>query len=301
MGPLSVQERQDAQRKWIQNSQAQIYADKISNLWSKSSPRLTLVRQLCLFLDANGFLRCGRRIHNAPLADSAKFPYLLPPNHPFTALIVYEDHRKQLHSGVNAVVALLRQSFWITAIRQYVRKLLSPCVSCRKVEGTAFRAPDPAPLPKLRVQETTPFSATGVDFTGSLYVRSENGVTKSYICLFTCAVIRAVHLEVVSDLSEESFLQSFWRFSSRRSLPCHTISNDASTSLASAETLNDLFQSPSLKEHFSRQGVEWKFIPKRASWYGSFWERLIGLMKKAIKEDTWQGICHTDRTPNTHR
>ena len=284
VGPPSVQERKTAQRKWIQNSQALIYADEIANLQSNSSTRLTLVRQLRLFLDADGFLRCGGRIHNAPLTDSAKFPYLLPPNHPFTALVVYEAHRKQLHSGVNAVVTSLRQNFWITAARQYVRKLLRRCVTCRKVEGTAFRAPDPAPLPKLRVQEATPFSVTGVDFTGPLYVRSENGVTKSYICLFTCAVTRAVHLEVVSDLSEKSFLQAFRRFSSRRSLLHHMISDNASTYLASAETLNELFQSPSLKEQFSRQGVEWKFIPKRAPWYGGFWERLIGLTKRAIKK-----------------
>ena len=62
------------------------------------------------------------------------------------------------------------------------------------------------------------------------------------------------------------------------------ISDNASTFLASSETLNDLFQSPSLKEQLSRQGVEWKFIPKRAPWYGGFWERLIGLTKRAIKK-----------------
>ena len=148
-GPLSVQERQEALRKWIQNSQALIYAAEIANLRCNSNTRLTLVKQLRLFLDADGFLRCGGRIHNAQLAESAKFPYLLPPNYPFTALIVYETHRKQLHSGVNVVVTMLRQTFWITSIRQYVRKLLCRCVTCRKVQGTAFRAPDPAPLPKL--------------------------------------------------------------------------------------------------------------------------------------------------------
>lgn len=163
-------------------------------------------------------------------------------------------HRKQLHSGVNVVVTLLRQTFWITSIRQYVKKLLRGYVTCRKVEGTTFRAPNPAPLPKLRVQEATPFSVKGVDFTWPLYVPSENGITKSYICLFTCAVTRAVHLEVVSDLSEKSFLQAFQRFSSRRSLPHHMIL-DASTFLSSSETLNDLFQSPSLKEKFGQQGV----------------------------------------------
>ena len=58
-GPLSVQERQEAQRKWIQNSQALIYAAEIANLRCNSSTRLTLVKQLRLFLDADGFLRCG--------------------------------------------------------------------------------------------------------------------------------------------------------------------------------------------------------------------------------------------------
>ena len=62
------------------------------------------------------------------------------------------------------------------------------------------------------------------------------------------------------------------------------ISDNASTYLASAETLKRLFESLSLKETFSRQGVEWKFIPKRAPWYGGFWERLIGLTKTVIRK-----------------
>lgn len=62
------------------------------------------------------------------------------------------------------------------------------------------------------------------------------------------------------------------------------ISDNASTFLASSETPSDLFQSASLKEQFSRQGVEWKFIPKRAPWYGGFRERPVGLTKRAIKK-----------------
>ena len=62
------------------------------------------------------------------------------------------------------------------------------------------------------------------------------------------------------------------------------ISDNASTYLASAETLQELFQSPSLKEVFGRQGIDWRFIPKRAPWYGGFWERLIGLTKRAFRK-----------------
>ena len=62
------------------------------------------------------------------------------------------------------------------------------------------------------------------------------------------------------------------------------LSDNASTYLSAAEELRQLFQSPSRKEFLSRKGVEWQFIPKRAPWYGGFWERLIGLSKRAIKK-----------------
>jgi len=64
-----------------------------------------------------------------------------------------------------------------------------------------------------------PFTVTRIDFTGALYARSPTGECKAYICLFTCANTRAVHLEVGTDLSEDIFLQAFRRFASRKSLP----------------------------------------------------------------------------------
>ena len=62
------------------------------------------------------------------------------------------------------------------------------------------------------------------------------------------------------------------------------ISDNASTYLSAAEELTELFQSQSLKESLSKQGVNWQFIPKWAPWYGGFWERLIGLTKTTLKK-----------------
>ena len=150
--------------------------------------------------------------------------------------------------------------------------------------GKPYKAPDPPPLIKDRIQETEPFNVTGVDFTGALYVRERGGESKAYICLFTCAVTRAVHLEIVTDLTVEEFLQAFRRFSSRKSLPRLMISDNASTYLAAANELNDLFRSPSLSNALSKKGVTWRIIPKCATWYGGFWERLIGLTKSSLKK-----------------
>lgn len=117
VGPLSAKERHLALHKWIKTCQALTYPDETANLTCRSRTRLPLVRQLRIFLDSDGFLRCGGRIHNAPLDDSAKFPFLLPPSHPLTKLIIHDAHVKQLHSGVHATLTALRRTFWITSTR----------------------------------------------------------------------------------------------------------------------------------------------------------------------------------------
>ena len=283
-GPITATEYDCAITEWIRNRQYAAFPIDVNNLLSKSRHRTTLVRQLRLFLDDGGLLRCGGRIHNAPLSNNAKFPLLLPSKDHFTDLVIHTTHVKQLHAGVNSTLTALRQNYWVPSGRQRVKNLIDHCVTCRRVSGAAYNAPDPPPLPKSRVQQTHPFDVTGVDFTGALYVRNAGIETKVYICLFTCAATRAVHLEVVEDLTVEAFLLAFRRFASRKSLPRKLISDDASTFLSANNELRELFQSHALKKTLARQGIDWQFITKRAPWYGGFWERLIGLTKSSIKK-----------------
>ena len=132
---------------------------------------------------------------------------------------MYATHVKLCHAGVNSTVTALRQSYWIPTIRQCVKKILSKCVVCIKLIGKPYRIPDPPPLPKLCIEKPNPFKVTGVDFTGALYTRDGGTERKVYICLFICVNTRAVHLEVVLDLTLESFMLSFCKFTSRRSTP----------------------------------------------------------------------------------
>ena len=62
------------------------------------------------------------------------------------------------------------------------------------------------------------------------------------------------------------------------------ISDNGSMYLTAAEELRSLMELPEIKEELGRRGVTWKFIPKRAPWYGGFWERLVGLTKTTIKK-----------------
>jgi len=283
-GPLTPSELSVANIKWIANIQQRNFSEEINSLQStKRTSRLPLVRQLRLYLDHTGLIRCGGRIHNAPISESAKFPILLPQKDPFTSLLIWHTHKAQYHAGVNMTLTALRQVYWVPCARQRIRALLRKCVTCRKLVGRPYTAPDPPPLVKARVQQSMPFEVTGVDFTGALFVRGEPE-RKVYICLFTCAVTRAVHLEIVTDLTVECFLQAFRRFSSRKSLPRLILSDNGSTFQSAADELKALFSSPSLTHTLSKSGTEWRFIPKRAPWFGGFWERLIGLTKLTLKK-----------------
>jgi len=205
-------EYDQAMTEWVKNPQSVVFHAEVDSLPSKSRHRTTLVCQLCLFPDDGGLRHCGGRIHNLPLSGNAKFPLLLPSKDHFTDLVFHSTHVKQLHAGVNSTLTTLRQSYWVPSGRQHIKTLIDKCVTCRRVSGTAYNAPDPPPLPKSRMQQTQPFEVTGVDYTGALYVRNAGIETKVYMCLFTTT--RAIHLEVVEDLTVEAFLLTFRRFAS---------------------------------------------------------------------------------------
>lgn len=119
----------------------------------QTEPEDLLVTQLDIFLDDDKLIRCGGRLHNAPLQDSVRLPYLLPSKHYLVVLIIKLTHITQLIFGVESTVTFLRQKYWIPSIRQRVRKIVQSCVTCRNVTGRAYRVPDPLPLPSDRLKQ----------------------------------------------------------------------------------------------------------------------------------------------------
>ena len=73
---------------WIKEVQREKFPDEIRSLQKKTEEN-TLAKQLPLFLDEDHIIRCGGRLHNAPLEYDTKFPILLPSHHRFTDLVIY--------------------------------------------------------------------------------------------------------------------------------------------------------------------------------------------------------------------
>ncbi|XP_070562160.1 uncharacterized protein [Ptychodera flava] len=127
-GYLTARELQRAENKWIKDVQLEVYRADVYSLLGKTT-KTTLARQLALFLDEDNILRCGGRLHNAPLEYAAKFPSLLPTHHRFTELVILAAHKCVLHAGLQTTVTQLRQRHWIPKIRQAVKKLIRKCVN----------------------------------------------------------------------------------------------------------------------------------------------------------------------------
>ncbi|CAB4006889.1 E3 ubiquitin- ligase DZIP3, partial [Paramuricea clavata] len=138
---------------------------------------------------------------------------------------------------------------------------------------------------RFRVKEAPPFTYVGLDYVGPLYVKSTNDLDeKAWICLITCCVSRAVHLEVVPNMTSQAFLRSFRRFTSRRATPLLVVSDNAKTCKDVSKELMTLMRDPQVKKYFLQQRMQWLFNLEKAPWWGGFFERLVGSLKQCLKK-----------------
>jgi hypothetical protein len=117
------------------------------------------------------------------------------------------------------------------------------------------------------------FQATGLDFAGPLFVKGESKREKTFILLLTCATSRAIHLELVPDMSTGGFLRGFKRFMARRGTPDIIVHDNFKT-----------FKSAIVKKFMLLQGIKQNFILPLSPWWGGFYERLVRTVKTCLKK-----------------
>ena len=281
---LSINEQRYAELRLVQLVQREAFPEQWKDLHSSDKGKHNnLVKQLGLVIDGE-LIKCQGRLQCSELRDLTKTPILLPNKHHVTTLLIRYCHKLSNHYGVGHVVAFMRQKWWIPRMRQAVKRVQYRCVTCKRLQGKPYMTPDNPPLPKMRVTKTDPFKCIGIDYTGAIAIKSSNVDAKCYIVLFTCTTTRAVHLEVVDNLSSDSFLHIFRRFVSRKGYPEMIWSDNATNFTGAANYLTQLQSDPKVQELLNEKGCEWKFIPARAPWFGAIWERLIGVLKAGLKK-----------------
>lgn len=99
-------------------------------------------------------------------------------------------------------------------------------------------------LPRERVTQARPFYHTGVDYCGPFYIKEKKlrnrAKVKVYVSVFVCLAVKAVHLEIVSELTTDAFIAALKRFIARRG-KCRSIHSNNGTNFVGAN--NQLLQS----------------------------------------------------------
>ena len=274
-GKLDAKEISEAEKLWLIDAQLSLQGQPD---FSKTKENLGIVLQ-------DQILVCKGRLENSDLSTEAKYPIILPKSHRLTELLVFECHKNVKHLKTAATLTEFRSRFWVTKGRQFVKKLLKQCFLCRKHDGKPYHEPPSAPLPKFRVSEAPPFTHVGVDFAGPLYTKGDQGMmNKCYIVLFSCCVTRALHLELIHDLTALNFIHVLRKFCARRGTPNLIVSDNAKTFKSTVKVLKKIHDNQQVQDFLVNKRIRWLFNLERASWWGGHFERMVGSVKRCLKK-----------------
>ncbi|XP_045541485.1 uncharacterized protein LOC123722983 [Papilio machaon] len=242
------------------------------------------------FIDEEGLIRVGGRLSNSTLTYNQKHPIILPFKHHVTDLLIRDAHKETLHGGNQATLCYIRNKYWILGIKRRIKTVLNKCVKCIRYKGVNTHQ-KMGQLPTARVTPSHPFSSSGVDYAGPIQVRTTKGrghkSYKGYIALFVCLATKAIHLELVSDMTTSSFLAAFRRFTARRGHCYHMYSDNGTYFVKAAKTLQhevlEITQKPHLQDIITNIGTQWHFIPTHSPHFGGLWERGVRSMKHHLK------------------
>ncbi|XP_062711250.1 uncharacterized protein LOC134289447 [Aedes albopictus] len=283
-GYLTSRELQAAEQTILQKVQEESFPDEISKLLAGTPvARNSPLRWYNPQMDENGILRVGGRLAHSEESPRTKHPIVLPARHALTELILQHHHQMYLHAGPQLLLGTVRQRYWPLGGRNLARKVVHQCQRCFRAKPSAMQQ-QMGELPAARVTVSRPFSKAGVDFFGPVYLRAGRvrTPTKAYVAIFVCMATKAVHMELVSDLSTERFLQALRRFFARRGR-CTDIYSDNGTNFVGARNqIRELFDLLKEKTHretvakeCANEGIYWHFNPPSAPHFGGLWEAAV--------------------------
>lgn len=292
-GNLSTHEIQEATFTICRLVQQSEFILDINNIKRGKQCSLRL-QSLSPFVDDKGLIRVGGRLENASLNEDAKHPILLPKTHFVTNLIVDYYHLKYLHAGPQLLQSLISKQYWILSARSLIRSRIHKCIQCFRAKPPIV-FPKMANLPEARTNPAPCFQKTGLDYAGPMDVKVHTlrraQVVKAYLCLFVCFTTKAVHIEIATDLSTDTFVAALTRFISRRGLPSDVYLDNATNFVGAQNKLDKTIKhllrqevtKNKLNEISVHNKIKFHFIPPAAPHIGGLWESAVKSAKTHLR------------------
>lgn len=251
------------------------------------------LKLLTPFMDESKLIRVGGRLARSTLPFEQKHQILLPQDHHLTKLIIIHEHYRHLHAGAQATLSAVRQHYWPINGKTAVKNVTQKCVRCFKLKPKISQQLM-SDLPPSRISQNRPFKICGVDYCGPFMIRNKNqrgrANVKAYIAVFVCFATKAVHLEVVGDLSTSSFRAALTRLISRRGIIKEIHSDNAKNFLGTKNEIEEFkkfIRSSSFEDDIKlfclENQVEWRFISPYSPAQGGIWESAVKSVKHHLK------------------
>ncbi len=226
--------------RWLEQSSSDwpIQGSLQPNASTDEEKEIVLLRSLISlnpFMDCYGVLRVGGR---QQLSQRA---YQLIQTSKHSS---WNGSHELLHAGTTLVTTSLSRRYHIGGARKTIRSIIRECMICRKF-AVRSRPQMTGQLPVERITPDTVFDNVGVDYAGPVYIKygyvRKPTVVKAYICVFVSLSVKAVHLELVTDLTSEAFIACLRRFVSRRGLPKLIWSDNGTNFVGACRQIKELY------------------------------------------------------------
>ncbi|XP_066261359.1 uncharacterized protein [Euwallacea similis] len=291
-GALTSAEIANAEIRLIKIAQEQSFPEDISNLMTNTElSHKSRILGLTPFLAEQSMLRVGGRLTESNYSYEKRHPILLDSKHKLTKLIFQYEHHRLLHAGPQQLHSSIRDKFWVIGGRNLAKLTYRKCALCFKY-NPKIETPLMGNLPKERLLAEFPFKVCGVDYAGPYLVKDRKGrgskTSKCWMALFICFASRAIHLELVSDLSKDSFILALKRFISRRGKPTLIYSDNGTNFKAAQSELSNFGTflqktQGDIVNAMTNESIEWRFIPPSSPHFGGLWEAGVKSSKYHLK------------------
>lgn len=291
---LTLQELKRANETLIKHVQKEHFFKEISKLENgEPLSKKSQILNLNPILDAHGILRIGGRLKHSNINFEMKHPIIIPNKSKLADLIIEESHKLVFHGGVKMTTGFIRQKYWILGGNRATKKRLRMCVKCKR-NDPILQHQLMGDLPPSRLNPSRPFYHTGVDYTGHVLVKANKGrgikTTKGYVAVFVCMVTKAIHLEIVSELTASAFIAALRRMAARRGVPGH-IYSDQGTNFIGAnrilkQEISEIAKTLSSQKNLStisEMNIEWHFNAPSWPSAGGLWEAAVKSLKHHLK------------------
>ena len=240
------------------------------------------------YLREDNYVVCAGRLPSQAMKlgyDKEELP-ILEPGHIYTKLFMKERHESLGHPGVDRIVDLCRNKYWIPNARKTAMSIWSRCLKCKIID----KRTQEQLMSKMQMWRTKPapvFNTTCLDLFGPMYIkdnvikRTGRGHVegKCWGVVFTCAATGAVNIDITEDYSTDSMVQCLRRHMCDHGAPTTFITDRGTQLKAARDEVSpnwDLIQGKMVD-------IKWVFAPTAGHHYNGLAEAFVKRTKRTLE------------------